>query len=403
MNEKFEALNIQLFQTINDYEILKCSSHHFLNNPICFAFIILDKIKNARMDLKDLGLHNIARNILENTSLTGFELGRVIVEHKERYVVQTTDGIYNAEITGNLRFSVESRADLPTVGDWVKLSVYDDETAIIVQVLPRYSSLERQAVGKFGEKQLIAANVDVALIMQAVGHDFNLNRLERYFIICNASSVKPIVILSKIDLISDTELSQLIQRIDQRIPSTTIIAISNETLSGYDILKSFIEPGNTYCILGSSGVGKSSLTNNLLFIEKMEIKEVSESNNKGKHTTSHRELLVLPEGGVIIDTPGMRELGIANESSGVEETFEQIYSLSQNCRFSDCSHTEEVGCAVLEALVTNELDRESFNNFHKLKREQEHFSSSIREKRAKDKKLGKLYKSIIQEKQKRKK
>jgi len=396
-------LNIQLFQTINDYEILKCSSRYFLNNPIDYAFIILVHINKTRMDLEDLGLHRIARTTLENESLTGFELGRVIVEHKDRYVVQTTGGIYNAEITGNLRFSAETRADFPTVGDWVKLSVYDDETAIIVQVLPRYSTLERQAVGKFGEKQLIASNVDVAFIMQAVGHDFNLNRLERYLTICYASSIKPIVLLSKIDLISDDELSQLIERIDQRIPSTSIVAISNENLSGYNKLKDIIEPGNTYCILGSSGVGKSSLTNNLLLTDKMEINDVSESNNKGKHTTSHRELLALPNGGVIIDTPGMRELGIANESSGVEETFEQIHSLSNNCRFSDCTHTEEVGCAVLEALDTDELDRESFNNFHKLKREQEHFSSSIREKRAKDKKLGKLYKSIIQEKQNRKK
>ena len=396
-------MNIQLFQTINDYEILKSSSHYFLTNLIGFAFIILGQLKNARMDLEDLGLHTTARTILENESLTGFELGRVIVEHKERYVVQTTDGIYNAEITGNLRFSAETRTDFPTVGDWVKLSVYDDETAIIVQVLPRYSSLERQAVGKFGEKQLIAANVDVAFIMQSVGHDFNLNRLERYLTICNSSSITPIVLLSKIDLISDLELNQLIEKIDQRLSSTSIVAISNETLSGYDTLRSFIKPKKTYCILGSSGVGKSSLTNNLLFTDKMDINEVSESNNKGKHTTSHRELIALPEGGVIIDTPGMRELGIANEYSAVEETFEQIYSLSYNCRFSDCTHTEEVGCAVLEALDTNELDRESFNNYHKLKREQEHFSSSIREKRAKEKKLGKLYKSIIQEKHKRKK
>ncbi len=355
------------------------------------------------MTLEDLGFNSIAKTTLENENLDGFELGRVVVEHKERYVVQTIDGTYNAEITGNLRFSAESRSDFPTVGDWVKLSVYDDETAIIVQVLPRFSCLERQAVGKFGEKQLIASNVDVAFIMQAVGHDFNLNRLERYLIICNASSIKPVVLLSKIDLVSTEDLSQLTESIQKRIQGITVISISNQTLAGYDELRIFFEPGNTYCILGSSGVGKSSLSNNLLQTEKMEVSDVSESNSKGRHTTSHRELLMLPQGGIIIDTPGMRELGIASESSGLDETFEQINRLSNKCRFGDCTHTEELGCAVLEALDNGELDQELFDNFHKLKREQAHFSRTVHEKRAKDKKMGKLYKSIIQEKKNRRK
>lgn len=355
------------------------------------------------MTLADLGFNNIAKTVIENKNLDGFKLGRVVVEHKERYVVQTIEGIYNAEITGNLRFSAESRLDFPTVGDWVKLSVYDDETAIIVGVLPRFSLLERQSVGKSGEKQPIASNVDTAFIMQAVGHDFNLNRLERYLTICNASSIEAIVVLSKVDLISETEIEKLIANIKQRQPNVTVLAISNETQSGYDELYTHLEPKNTYCILGSSGVGKSSLSNNLLYSPKMEVNEISESNSKGKHTTSHRELLILPQGGVIIDTPGMRELGIASEGDGVDDTFQQIIMLSYKCKFSDCSHTEELGCSVLEALNNGELDRELFNNFHKLKREQAHFSRTNHEKRAKDKKMGKLHKSIIQEKQSRKK
>ncbi|MEQ9307900.1 MAG: ribosome small subunit-dependent GTPase A [Balneolaceae bacterium] len=357
----------------------------------------------SKMTLEDLGFNSITETTLKNESLDGFELGRVVVEHKERYIVQTIEGAFNAEITGNLRFSAESRSDFPTVGDWVKLSVYDDETAIIVGVLPRFSLLERQEVGKSGQKQPIASNVDVAFIMQAVGHDFNLNRLERYLAICNASSIEAIVLLSKIDLISRTELEKLIQSIQLRQPKITVLAISNETESGYDELTSHLESGTTYCILGSSGVGKSSLSNNLLHSSKMEVNKVSESNNKGRHTTSHRELLMLPQGGVIIDTPGMRELGIANESEGLKETFDQIDSLSIECKFSDCTHTEELGCAVLEALENNTLNLDLFNNYHKLKREQAHFSRTTHERRAKDKKMGKLYKSIIQEKQSRKK
>lgn len=353
------------------------------------------------MELYELGYNQRIDQLLREEHFEGFTLGRVAAEHKERYVVYSEEGTHTAEITGNLRFSAESRSDFPTVGDWVKLSVYDDETAIIVKVLPRFSLLERQAIGKSGEKQPIASNVDAAFIMQAVGHDYNLNRLERYLAICNASSIKAIVLLSKIDLIPDNELQVLIASINKRQSDVTVLALSNETSAGYDELYHHLSPGNTYCILGSSGVGKSSLSNNLLHSKKMEVNEISGSTSKGKHTTSHRELLILPQGAVLIDTPGMRELGLASESGGIDETFDQINKLSDTCKFGDCTHTEEAGCAVLEALKSGALDRELFNNFHKLKREQAHFSRSIHEKRAKDKKMGKLYKSIIQEKKNR--
>ncbi|MFV1883407.1 MAG: ribosome small subunit-dependent GTPase A [Balneola sp.] len=349
------------------------------------------------MNLKELGFNQNIERLLENEILEGFTLGRVISEHKERYVVQTESGSFNAEITGNLRFTAESRADFPTVGDWVKVSVFD-ELAIILEVLPRFSLLERQAVGKFGETQPIASNVDVAFVMQAVGHDFNLNRLERYLIVCNTASIQPVIILSKIDLISSEELSELLSNLDKRLPSIPVIPISNQSLAGYDVLKSHLEPGKTYCILGSSGVGKSSLVNNVLQSQKMAVSTISESTNKGRHTTSHRELFILPEGGVIIDTPGMRELGIATEGDGIDQTFSQITELAEQCRFGDCSHTEELGCAVLKALETGVLDQEVFHNYHKLKREQEHFSSTVYERRAKDKKMGKLYKSIMKNK-----
>ena len=354
------------------------------------------------MLLQKLGYNQKIEELIESQTFEGFEIGRVASEHKERYIVQTETHSLNAEITGSLRFSAEARTDFPTVGDWVKLSVFD-EMGVIIEVLPRFSLLERQAVGKFGETQPIASNVDLAFIMQAVGHDFNLNRLERYLTICNASSIEAIIILSKIDLIDENELSTLISKIQDRIPKSPVFPISNETKYGYEELIQSIEAGNTYCILGSSGVGKSSLTNNLMQISRMEVSEVSESTAKGRHTTSHRELMILPEGGVIIDTPGMRELGIASESGSVEETFKEIHALSNSCRFRDCSHTEELGCAVLEAVESNDLDQEVFKNYHKLKREQAHFSRSTHERRAKDKKMGKLYKSIIQEKQNRKK
>lgn len=350
------------------------------------------------MELRDLGFNTRAEKLIQLDTIDGFGIGRVIVEHKERYIVQTTEATYQAEITGSLRYSAESRADFPAVGDWVQLSVFDEGSAIIIGVLPRFSSLERQAVGRSGEKQIIATNVDIAFIVQAVGHDFNLNRLERYLAITNSSSITPVIVLSKIDLISDEELEKLQSQIQNRIPNVTVLSVSNETEVGYEELKSLIKKGQTYCILGSSGVGKSSLTNNLLHNAKMEVSDISTSTSKGRHTTSHRELIILPEGGIIIDTPGMRELGIASEAGGVEQTFDQITELTRHCKFNDCTHTEEAGCAVLEALENGELDTDSFENYHKLMREQAHFSSTIAERREKDKKMGKLYKRIQQEK-----
>jgi ribosome biogenesis GTPase len=351
------------------------------------------------MELNDLGYNQTTEETVgELNQHEGFELGRVIIEHRERYTVQTTEHIFQAEITGSLRYSAESRTDFPAVGDWVKLSVFDEDAAIIIEVLPRFSVLERQSVGRKGEQQIIAANVDVAFIVQAVGHDFNLNRLERYLAICSASSIQPIVIVSKTDLITKEEIQATIDSVKKRTSGLSVIPISNETQSGYDELKSCITKGNTYCVLGSSGVGKSSLINNLLQNTKMEVSDISSSTSKGRHTTSHRELIVLPEGGVIIDTPGMRELGVTGSQESIEQTFDQITELTRRCKFKDCSHTEELGCAVIEALESGELDQELYENYHKLIREQAHYSSTVAERREKDKKMGKLYKRIQEEK-----
>lgn len=355
------------------------------------------------MTLEDLGLNESALELIDPDDLGGLELGRVIVEHKERYIVQTVEATFQAEITGSLRYSAESRTDFPAVGDWVKLSVFDEGSAVIIEVLPRFSSLERQAVGRSGEKQIIATNVDTAFIVQAVGHDFNLNRLERYLTITNSSSIAPVIVLSKTDLVTDEELQNLNSRILSRIPNIPVLSISNETKAGYSELKDMLKRGQSYCILGSSGVGKSSLTNNLLQDARMEVSDISTSTSKGRHTTSHRELIILPEGGIIIDTPGMRELGIASETGAVEQTFDQITDLTRHCKFNDCTHTEEVGCAVLNALEKGALDADIFESYHKLMREQAHFSSTIAERREKDKKMGKLYKRIQQEKYNRRK
>jgi ribosome biogenesis GTPase len=345
------------------------------------------------MKLEDLGYNAALEKWRVENNLCDFAVGRVISEHKERYIVKTEEGESEAEITGNLRFSAKSREDFPAVGDWVALTLYDSDFSIIHKILPRHSIISRQAVGQFGEIQIIAANVDYALLVQAADRDFNINRLERYLTLCNSSKVSPIIVLSKIDLTGDHRTSEILEDIKARIKNVPVIAISNESKEGYDKIKAIIEKGKTYCMLGSSGVGKSTLLNNLSGRVIMQTNTISESTNKGRHITSHRELIILETGGVLIDNPGMREVGIADTASGLEITFGMITRLSERCKFKDCTHTSETGCSVLEAVENGEIDKTSFENYLKMQRERSHFESTLAEKRKKDKEFGKIMKN----------
>ncbi len=349
------------------------------------------------MSLENLGYNDTLERFRTDNKLDSFDIGRVITEHKERYVVRTTQGEFEAEITGNMRFTAKSRIDFPAVGDWVALTTYDPYFAVIHQILPRVSVISRQAVGQFGEIQIIATNIDYAFIIQAVDRDFNINRLERYLTICNSSNVEPVIILSKTDLIEEARLHEIVVNIHARIKETSVFAISNETKEGYESISRFIEKGKTYCMLGSSGVGKSTLTNNLSGKTLMRTDAISLNTNKGRHITSHRELIILENGGILIDNPGMREVGIADSGSGLEITFEQIISLSQNCRFKDCTHTREMGCAVLKAVENGEIDNASYENYLKMEKEKAHFESTVAERRGKDKEFGKMMKNYKKE------
>lgn len=345
------------------------------------------------MTLEDLGYNKLLNDYRINQQLDAFEIGRVAAEHKERYVIKTPECELDAELVGNLRFTAETRYDFPAVGDWVAFSEYDEGKALIHAIYPRKSAIERQTVGKSGHAQLIATNVDYALIVQAVDRDFNLNRLERYLTICNASKVEPIIILSKIDLINESDLKSIINQVNNRIKDILIITVSNKT-KGYTEIMSLIRKGKTYCLLGSSGVGKSTLLNSLSGEERMKTGEISSSVNKGRHITSHRELMVLNTGGILIDNPGMREVGIADSSKGLETTFETIMDYSNNCRFKDCTHTHELNCAVLEALENGKIDENSYSNFLKLEKEKLHFESDVIERKKRDKQFGKMVKHV---------
>jgi ribosome biogenesis GTPase / thiamine phosphate phosphatase len=354
------------------------------------------------MNLTDLGLNNEITAYLKEANLTDSSIGRITREHRERYVVSDGDNEYEAEITGNLRFSANSRADFPAVGDWVTMTIYDSDQAIIHKVIPRKSVLERQAVGKFGEIQIISSNIDFAFIIQAINNNFSINRLERYLTICYSANIEPVLVISKIDLSNEKDIRNAIGELEKRSIKVKHILLSNMTLTGLDQILDFIQKGKTYCVVGSSGVGKSTLINNLLKKNILKTGQISLSTNKGRHITDHRELFVLENGGIIIDTPGMKELGMTDNAEGIKTTFQDIYIISLKCKFTDCKHINETGCAVIEALNNGSIDKDSYDNYQKIQKEQERFQTTVAEKRRKEKEFGKMLKNYKKEMKKNK-
>jgi len=345
------------------------------------------------MKLEDLGYNDQLKQSEKDNNSDAYESGRVVAEHKERYIVKTPEGEFEAEITGNMRFTATTREDFPAVGDWVKIIIYDNDFAIIHKILPRSSILKRQAAGMPGEVQVIATNIDAALLVQSADRDFNINRLERYLTICHSSKIKPVIVLSKTDLTEKKQILEMTGNIKKRIKDIPVIPISNMTKDGIDKIEAILEKGKTYCILGSSGVGKSTLINTLAGKTIMQTNALSLSTKKGKHTTSRRELIILPGGAILIDNPGMKEIGIADLANGLETTFDIVFNLSQHCKFKNCTHTTETGCSVLEAVAEGKLDKNSYMNYLKMEREKAHFESTIAERREKDKKFAKILKN----------
>jgi ribosome biogenesis GTPase len=317
-------------------------------------------------------------------------IGRVVAEHRERYVVATESGDVEAEVSGILRHRAAGREDFPAVGDWVALDENDSGTSIVHAILPRSSVISRQAVGSFGEVQIIAANVDSALLVQALDRDFNLSRLERYLAICHSSGVDPVVVLTKTDLMDPAGVADAVDRVARRVGHVPVVAVSDRGREGYGALDAMLVPGRTYCLLGSSGVGKSTLTNHLGGAELMRTDSISASTGKGRHVTSHRSLVVLENGALLVDNPGMREVGVVDEGAGLEATFDRLLSSSGACRFRDCTHTVEAGCAVLDALRRGDLAEESYGNWLKMEKEKAHFGATTAERRKKDRAFGKM-------------
>jgi len=323
----------------------------------------------------------------------GQDIARVSAVDRNAYSIRDASGEISAELAGKLSFQVESSVELPCVGDWVTVHYYNDHTsAIIYGVLPRRTFLRRKRAGVEVNHQMIAANIDVAFIVQSCHFDFNIARLHRYLVMAADGQVEPVVLLTKTDLISNDALQEKITALQQAGITTRVIALSNVTGSGFDLFHQLLLPGQTYCLLGSSGVGKTTLINHLLGRDDFETQAVS-GTGEGTHTTVRRQLVVLDEGALFIDTPGMRELGLLAASEGVNKGFADIIELATACRFADCSHTQEAGCAVLAAISKGDLSQERYATYCKLSKESEHYEMSYLDKRKKDKAFGRLIKT----------
>jgi ribosome biogenesis GTPase len=257
---------------------------------------------------------------------------------------------------------------LPKVGDWVAISLFDENTkAVIHDVLPRRTKLSRKSADRKTKEQVIAANIDTVFIVQSLDENFNVNRLARYLVTVNQSGAKPVVILNKSDLCNTvTDKIYEVMKLDDRVKVFPVSATNN---IGIEQLKESISKGETIAFVGSSGVGKSTLINVLLGIDKLKINPVRESDSRGKHTTTRRELIVLPNGGILIDTPGMRELGLWNADNGLSQTFSDFEEYASQCYFSDCTHTHEIKCAVLQALKDGAITQQQYDNYLKLRKE----------------------------------
>jgi len=298
----------------------------------------------------------------------GHEAGRVVVEFNHLYRVSVDDGDVEASLSGRLRHEAERRSELPAVGDWVVVRRgADRERGAIVAVLPRRSRFSRKAAGNVTGEQVVAANVDVVFIVMSLDADFSLRRLERYLLLARESGAVPVVLLTKPDL--DADPVARVVEVTTVAGDAAVHLVSPKLGQGIDQVAAYLGPGRTGALLGSSGVGKSTIINRLSGRDVQRTREVREADAKGRHTTTNRELVVLPDGGMIIDTPGMRELQLWDATGAVRETFDDIAALAPSCHFADCRHRDEPRCAVKAAVENGTLPADRLDSFLKLQDE----------------------------------
>jgi ribosome biogenesis GTPase len=349
----------------------------------------MKEIHNTKNYLS-LGFDPLFWTVDTNAYPDDFLVARVTEVNKGSFCISDGTVEMAAELSGKCMFSIETSTDLPTTGDWVVVQPLDNSThGVIHRVLPRKTLLKRKVAGKGVDFQLIGANIDTGFIVQPADN-FNISSCERYLVMLNECGITPVLILSKIDLLT-LEALDTIQAKAASL-NTKCVGISSINGSGFDVLGGLIEQGNTCCLLGPSGAGKTSLLNYITGNNLYRVQDVREKDGRGRHTTVRRQLITLPSGGILIDTPGMREIGNFDIDSGIAQTFEDIMTLADKCRFRDCTHVHEQGCAVIGAVTDGSIDVKRYQNFLKIRKEAQHYEMSFLEKRKKEKAFGKILK-----------
>lgn len=317
--------------------------------------------------LRALGWDETFAAALAPWAAQGHEPARVALEHQHIYRVYTATGECLARVRGRLRHRAAAREAFPAVGDWVAIvppSSADGE-ATIAATLPRRSRFSRKAAGDVTEEQVVAANIDIVFLVSGLDHDFNPRRIERYLVTACDGGARPVILLNKSDLVEDRQA--IVAQIEAIAAGTPVHLLSARALEGLEIFEQYLQPGITGAFLGSSGVGKSSLINALLGVDRQRIADVRAHDQRGRHTTTHRELLMLPRGGLLIDTPGMREMQLWEGT--LDDAFGDIDTIAADCQFRDCRHDREPHCAVRDAVAAGTLPEARLESFRKLQRE----------------------------------
>jgi ribosome biogenesis GTPase len=322
--------------------------------------------------INDYGWSDALQQTFAPFAARGLTAGRITAQHRGLYDLVTDEGDLTAHVSGRLAHEAdEGSASYPAVGDWIAAATRPSEGAATIHaVLPRRTAFVRKAVAVTATEQVVAANVDVAFLVASLNSDFNARRLERYLATAWQSGANPVVVLTKADLSNDVDAQ--VEAAEAVAFGAPVLAVSAITGKGLEALAAQVKPGETAVLVGSSGVGKSSLVNALAGEPLMDTGGIRLRDERGQHTTTHRELIRLPSGALILDTPGMRELGLIHADEGVSATFEDIEALAGACRFTDCTHGNEPGCAVRAALEDGSLDESRWKSFGKLQRELEH-------------------------------
>ena len=348
------------------------------------------------MTLQDYGLTTIIKEHFLALN-SPFQLGRITCHYSNLYDVITEEYSCLAEPTGKLLYSIERKSEMPAVGDWVVVQTFgEDVQGIIHDILPRHNKFSRKASGKRDEEQTVVANLDILGIVTGLDDNFNVNRIERFLTLAAENAIKPLVILNKVDLLEARESIQ--KQLEDLNQKTDIVFTSAKDQIGLSELEACLTPGITAAFVGSSGVGKSSIINQLCPKADLATQEVREFDAKGRHTTTNKQMLVSTTGALVIDTPGMREVALWCDEDSVNETFELIGELAIQCKFSDCSHESEPGCAVQQAVESGEISEKLFDSYLKLRKEAAHISrKQNKETAANSKKRFKWIAKIVRE------